>query len=252
MSHSAPFIAARNLTHSFDKWGYKVTALQNLNLEIGAGEWVTLIGPNGSGKSTFLQLLSGRLGIQSGSIDIAGRNIAGLSARELSALVFLVRQDPLAGTAPTLSVYEHLVAADKSFASVPRSERRKRYAAELEKFGLDVGMDQLVSDLSGGQRQLLTVLLSRFRSSPVILLDEPLAALDPKRAVMCRSAIEELHREGKTIVLVTHDLHLVRALGHRTVELKSGFVEFDGGTWSESGPGVSSNSKFQHAGSGPL
>lgn len=184
-----------------------------------------LIGPNGSGKSTLLQALAGQICLQNGDILLGGNAIGGIPARALSRSIFLVRQDPGTSTAPGLTVREHLLLANGQRWS---GATELRQAEELmDSFHLDVDINQPVDGLSGGQKQLLALLMAKVRPAPLVLLDEPLAALDPMRAARCLDGICLLHQSGKTIVFVTHDLELSSTHGDRTLGLVEGRLVYD-------------------------
>ncbi len=222
---STPVIVVERVSHTYERWGHRVRALKDLNLTIPRGEWVTIVGPNGSGKSTLLGLIAGQLMVQAGQVRVAGKDISTVRRRDLARAVFLVHQDPTTGTAPTLTVLEHLMLAD-GYSGNRRSY--PRHAEELlAAVRLDVPLHQPVSALSGGQRQLLVLLLARLRPALIVLLDEPLAALDPERAQLCDCALDLLRLDGKTLVLVTHDIDYALARGDRTIVLVGGELAMD-------------------------
>ena len=218
-------IQIKGLSHTYERWSHRVRALQNVSLTIRRGQWVTLVGPNGSGKSTLLRLLAGQLILQKGHIRIAGLDVHNASRRELAHHLFLVHQDPTAGTAPTLTVAEHVMLADGAAGRHRQSVRRCRDL--LASVRLDVPLHQPVASLSGGQRQLLVLLMAMLRPAQVVLLDEPLAALDPDRARLCDHALKQLGQAGKTMVLVTHDIDYALSRGDRTITLVEGNVVGD-------------------------
>ena len=220
-----PVIQIENLSHQYERWGHRVRALEEIVFDVSVNEWMMLVGPNGSGKSTLVRLLTGQIPIQDGKIVVAGHNIGIISRRALSDVLFLVHQDPISGTAPGLTVREHLLLADGRHWSGSRS--RQRVSNLLESFHLEVDPNQPVETLSGGQRQLLVLLMAKIRPAPIVLLDEPLAALDPLRATLCLEAISLLHSEGKTLVFVTHDLKLATTCGKRTLGLSDGRLVYD-------------------------
>jgi putative ABC transport system ATP-binding protein len=208
-------IEVESVSHTYERWGHRADALTGLNLTVPAGEWVTLVGPNGSGKSTLLQLLGGWLTPQTGGIRVGGLDVRSCSRRSLAQVMFWVHQNPMAGTAPTLTVEEHLLLARSPDTAAPRASARSL----LDGFGLDVALHQPAQTLSGGQRQLLVLLMAKLRRVPVVLLDEPFAAVDSQRAELCTSVLKSLHEDGTTLLFVTHDLDYAIAHGTRTVGL---------------------------------
>jgi len=229
VKETTPVLVLDDVSHSFEQWGHRVDALSNVTLCVETGEWVNLIGPNGSGKSTLLNMVAGNLAPKSGSVIFPGEGLSNPSKQEIAGMVFMIYQDPSKGTAPSLTVVEHLIAADqvKNREHVSLKALRKEYASDLRTFRLDADLDQPVYSLSGGQRQLLAILIANLRRAPILLLDEPFAALDPARATVCREAVEMLHGLGKTIILVTHDISLAVSLGTRTVGLRDGEIIYD-------------------------
>lgn len=219
----------RELTISFSRWGQSVKALDKVTLSIPAGQWVMLVGHNGSGKSTLLKAMSGHLTPDWGEIKINGRQLNGLRASRIAEHVFHVYQDPLMGTAPKLTLFENLMVADYQALAegTPRRDLVEKYHELLRPLGLADRMKQLAQYLSGGERQLIALLIARLRPSSLILLDEPLAALDPVKAELCLDLIRTLHRDERTIVQVTHDPSLALSGGGRTVALRKGRIVYD-------------------------
>lgn len=219
----------KDVSRSFERWGQRVIALDHVDLEIPIGQWLMVVGSNGAGKSTLLNLISARLSGYSGSIEVFGEPIQRLSRRRLSELVFHVTQDPLNGTAPALTVFENLFISDLDSYPIRRRRREleAKYRALTDVFSIADRLHQQAAVLSGGERQLLALLIAKLRPCPVLLLDEPLGALDPKRAQECLTILSDLHREGRTLIQVTHDVELAARQGDRTVGLHCGHVIYD-------------------------
>ena len=222
-------VEARDLTISFSRWGQSVKALDNVSLSIPTGQWVMLVGHNGSGKSTLLKAISGRLNPDGGEIKIDGEQLNGFRASRIAEHIFHVYQDPLMGTAPKLTLFENLMVADHQAQTEGTSRRGlvEKYHELLRPVGLADRMKQLAQYLSGGERQLIALLIARLRPSSLLLLDEPLAALDPAKAELCLELIRTLHRGGRTVVQVTHDPSLALSGGGRTVVLCNGRIVYD-------------------------
>ena len=221
-------IRLRGVSVQFDHWGATVRALDGIDLDVPPGQWLALVGPNGSGKSTLLHVINGRQLDHEGETTLDGLSPGASSAHALAMSVFLVHQDPLLGTAPALTVYENLLVADEDAPGVRRAVLEARYRALLSPVGLSDRLRQPAGSLSGGERQLLAITIAALRPCKVVLLDEPLAALDPTRATTCLEAIAHLHALGKTVIQVTHDPRLAPTLGDRTVALRAGRVVYDG------------------------
>lgn len=229
MNTNQAAVEIRGLTVTFSRWGQSVTALDQVNLTIPKGQWVMLVGHNGSGKSTLLKAISGRLTPNGGQIAIGGKQIGRMSSSEIAEQVFHVHQDPLMGTAPKLTMIENLMVADHK-AQVEGASRRElsqKYRDLLQPLGLAERMKQLARYLSGGERQLIALLIARLRPSGLMLLDEPLASLDPAKAETCMESIRLLNKEGKTIIQVTHDPILAADGGDRTIVMAHGNLVYD-------------------------
>lgn len=219
-------VTVQNLVLSFARWGQSVTALKDVSLNITAGEWLLLVGHNGAGKSTLLKTIGGQLRPDSGSVMIDERDVHNISPRDLAHTVFMVHQDPLIGTAPLLTVFENMLVADpRAFhAHESRASLLNRYISLLEPIGLSNRVRQPAKLLSGGERQLLAMVIAGLRETDIILLDEPLAALDPARTEMCIVQIQRMHRQGKTIIQVAHDIRVLDSLADRVVALEHGHI----------------------------
>lgn len=216
------------LTVRFSRWGQTLDALKDLSLDVSDHEWVLVLGHNGAGKSTLLKAVAGLIEPTSGIITIRGRRTSGMSASQLAESVFIVHQDPLLGSAPLLTVFENLFAADPQAAKgIPREHLLKRYADLLEPLGLADRLRQPVKLLSGGERQLLAIAVAGVRPAPLILLDEPIAALDPTKSLLCVNEIAKLHAAGKTIVQVAHDTRLLMNHATRSVTIQGSTVSED-------------------------
>lgn len=229
MNANQAAVEIRDLTVTFSRWGQTVTALDHVNLTIPMGQWVMLVGHNGSGKSTLLKAISGRLTPDGGQIAIGGKQANRMSSSDIAEQVFHVHQDPLMGTAPKLTLFENLMVADHK-AQVEGTSKRElaqKYQDLLQPLGLAARMKQLARYLSGGERQLIALLIARLRPSSLLLLDEPLAALDPLKAELCMREIQALSQEGKTILQVTHDEHRAVEAGHRTLAIQTGRIVYD-------------------------
>ena len=226
MTNRESIVDVSNVTASFSRWGMSIRALKGVSVTIMRGEWVLLVGPNGAGKSTLLRTLCRRLNANSGSVRIDGTLIGTLASGPISDLVYYVHQDPLLGTAPMLTVYENLLCADPA-SRRSRKRRSEYYARILGEVGLADRMGQPAESLSGGERQILALTIAKLRQSPVVLLDEPIAALDQAKRELAMKQITELRTSGRTVVQVTHDLEMAAALGDRTIGMANGSIVYD-------------------------
>jgi len=225
MGKSNIICCAREVSVSYARWGQIVSALKAASLKVRRGEWLMLVGANGSGKSTLLKVMNGRIEPDNGKVLIEGKPTHKLSDRERARRVFMVHQDPLMGTAATLTVFENLRVADDEDGKRNRRALQDKYMKLLEPLGLEDRKNQRAQTLSGGERQMLALLIARLRRAPLILLDEPLAALDPVRSELCLKQISSLRDSGKTLVQVTHQIEHAVYYGDRTVVVRDGTVE---------------------------
>ena len=215
-----PLLIISDLSVSYERWGQRVRALDSVNLSISRSDWVMLIGHNGSGKSTLLRVAAEQIYPDTGRVTWLDE---GAEKRKRPA-PFLVEQNPMASTSPTLTIFENLYASDNTGAREPKKTLRCKYQEMLKSLGLADRMDTLVRYLSGGERQLLSLLIASLSPRPLLLLDEPLAALDPDKAKLCLEVISRLHQDGRAIVQVSHDHDMANSHGNRTITMQSGRI----------------------------
>jgi putative ABC transport system ATP-binding protein len=201
-----------------------VHALRGIDFTVEPGEFVALIGPSGSGKSTLMAILGCLDKPTSGSYVFDGSRVDGLSNPELARIrnqkIGFVFQ--LYNLLPKASVVRN-VELPMLYAGVRRKERRRRALELLERVGIPEKAKSLPSALSGGQRQRVAVARALANNPAMLLADEPTGALDSKTGHEVLELFSELHRQGNTIVIVTHDLSIA-ALASRQVEIHDGRV----------------------------
>lgn len=210
------------------RWGQSLPALTDVDLEVKAGQWVVIVGHNGSGKSTLLNVLAGQQETTKGRVEILGTNTT-CGTGQFDSPLFHVCQDPLLGTAEGLTLLENLVVADPCYQRRGRSARarRERYMELLSQFSLGPRANQLLRYFSGGERQQVALLIAKLRNPQILLLDEPLAALDPSRLPQCEELIASMSAAGCTILQITHDSSKAQTEGHRTIALEAGQILYD-------------------------
>ncbi|PDQ35013.1 MAG: ABC transporter ATP-binding protein [Candidatus Lumbricidophila eiseniae] len=201
-----------------------VVALRDASLTIEEGEFVTIVGPSGSGKSTLLQLVGTLDRPSSGTVTIDGYNIATLTDRELSALRaqrigFVFQQFHLA---PGVSALEN-VSEGMLYQGIDPARRRKLAATALERVGLGHRLDHRPHELSGGERQRVAVARATAGSPTILLADEPTGNLDSRSGDDVMSLLDDLHKEGTTVIVITHDPD-VAASAPRQINIKDGEV----------------------------
>ena len=210
-------------------------ALRNINLSLSAGEFVTVIGSNGAGKSTILNITSGKLRPDTGTVTIDGTDVTRLADHSRARFIGRVFQDPMAGTSPDMTIEQNLAIAyerGKSRGLRPGVTRKKREFFKEELKSLELGLENRlkakVGLLSGGQRQALSLLMATFSSPKILLLDEHTAALDPQRAeLVSRLTAEVVERHGLTTLMVTHNMDQALRLGTRLIMMHEGRIILD-------------------------
>lgn len=210
-------------------------ALKNVDLEMERGEFVTVIGSNGAGKSTLLNAIAGSQQLTEGEVIIDGENLTGVPDYDRAHLVSRVFQDPLQGTAASMTIAENLVLALKRNDGLKlhkgvSGDRREKFQEELSilELGLEDRLDDRVGLLSGGQRQALTLVMATIQNPSVLLLDEHTAALDPKTAEKIVKITKKLvANHNLTTIMVTHDLDHALELGTRTIMMDKGEIILD-------------------------
>ncbi|UVE96971.1 ABC transporter ATP-binding protein [Dietzia sp. B32] len=210
-------------------------ALNDLSLTLAEGDFVTVIGSNGAGKSTLLNAVSGRLLADSGNIEIDGTTVNRLPQHRRAKYVGRVFQDPLAGTAPNLTIEENLSLAllrgrRRGLGPGLSKKRRGQFSEQLAmlELGLEDRLTAKVGLLSGGQRQALSLLMAGFTQPRIMLLDEHTAALDPQRAELVTTITERIVREGGlTTLMVTHNMEQAIRLGNRLIMMHEGQIVYE-------------------------
>ena len=213
------------------------TALSGLSLHLAPGDFAAVIGSNGAGKSTLLNAIAGSFIVDSGSITLDGRDITFTPDHKRSVVIGRLFQDPLRGTAPSMTIEENLALAylrSKEEKTNPFSRIRKRdkefFAEKLKLLGmgLEDRMRQPVGLLSGGQRQALTLLMATLRKPDLLLLDEHTAALDPKTAAKVLDATERIvQKDHLTTLMITHNMKDAIVHGNRLIMMYEGRVALD-------------------------
>ena len=210
-------------------------ALTGVNLELHEGDFVTVIGGNGAGKSTLLNMIAGVYPLDSGTIELDGKDISRLTEPQRAKYLGRVFQDPMRGTAADMQIEENLALAKRrgkrrGLAWGVTKEERAEYPALLKTLdlGLDTRMSSKVGLLSGGQRQALTLLMATLTDPKLLLLDEHTAALDPKTARKVLELTEKIVNERQlTTLMVTHTMNDAIRLGNRLIMMHEGHVIFD-------------------------
>ena len=208
-------------------------ALNDLSLHLAPGDFVTVLGSNGAGKSTMFNAIAGTFQPDSGSVILDGRDITSLPDYKRSKFIGRMFQDPLKGTAPSMTLEEYLALAylrasrsRSPFSMVSAAERRE-FREKLSQLGLGLEdrMNAMVGLLSGGQRQALTLLMATLVTPKLLLLDEHTAALDPATAEKVLDLTKKIVAENSiTCLMITHNVQSALQLGNRTIMMKDGQI----------------------------
>lgn len=207
-------------------------ALRDVSLQLDEGDFVTVIGSNGAGKSTLLNVVAGRYEPDIGAVFIGKTDVTKLPVHQVARYVGRVFQDPMAGTAPHLTIEENLAIAysrarGRGLRFGVNKARREIFRAELAslELGLEDRLTARVGLLSGGQRQALSLVMAAFTQPKILLLDEHTAALDPQRAALITRLTRELvERLQLTTLMVTHNMEQALELGNKLIMMHEGEI----------------------------
>ncbi len=213
----------------------EMLAVNQLSLQVTAKEFVVIIGFNGSGKTTLLNLVAGSYFPDKGTIVIDGKEVTHKKDFERSKWVARIFQDPMAGTAPDLTIIDNFRLASlrskrKTFRTGIEAKFKNRVRERLAmlNMGLENKLNILAGKLSGGQRQALTLLMAVMDDAKILLLDEPTAALDPKSSETVMRLADTVIKELQlTAILVTHDMHYAAQFGTRLIMMQQGKIVKD-------------------------
>jgi putative ABC transport system ATP-binding protein len=220
-----PMVDITDVSKSYARGGGEVPVLKGISLRIEPGEFVALMGPSGSGKSTLLNLIAGFDRPTSGTLVVAGRDLARATSRELARWrarhVGFVFQ--LYNLLPVLTAREN-VELPLLLTDLSRAERRRRAETALELVALSDRLDHHPHQLSGGQEQRVAIARALVTDPPLLLADEPTGDLDAASAAEILSLLDDLYRElGKTILIVTHD-PVAAGRARRVIRLEKGVL----------------------------
>lgn len=218
-----------DLTKSYYMGGEELKALNNVNLVINEGEFVSVLGPSGSGKTTFMNIV-GCLDVPTeGHYTLAGQKVEDLSEKELARIRnkeigFIFQNFQLL---PRLSALQN-VELPMVYAGIPSAERKKRATAILERVGLGDKLPNLPTQLSGGQQQRVAIARAVVTEPSILLADEPTGALDQGTGQQIMELFKELNKEGRTVIMITHDKNIA-SNGNRILNIIDGHISEGGG-----------------------
>jgi putative ABC transport system ATP-binding protein len=217
-------LSMKNVSRVYRTDVVQTHALRNLSLEVAEGEFVALVGPSGSGKTTFLNIAGLLESFDEGSYQLDGRDVAGLNDNDRSSL----RNEKIGFIFQSFNLIPDLNIADNidvplRYRGFAANERKQRVDRVLEVVGLGGRKKHLPAQLSGGQQQRVAIARALAGDPGFLLADEPTGNLDSSTAAGVMELINEIHRNGATIIMVTHDLELA-ARAERTVRLSDGEI----------------------------
>jgi putative ABC transport system ATP-binding protein len=230
-SHNGPAVHLRKLVKTYESPSGPFTALHEIDLRVGAGEFVAVVGKSGSGKTTLLNVLAGIDRPTDGEISVAGTSLHSLSESQLAewrgrtiGLVFQFFQ-----LLPTLTVAENVMLPMDFANIIPRPARQSRALELLERVDIAEQADKLPATLSGGQQQRAAIARALANDPPIVLADEPTGNLDEQTRRSVLELFDALNGEGRTVIVVTHERDISR-YANRLVTLVDGRIADDART----------------------
>lgn len=222
-----PLIKITNIKRDFPLGNEIVYVLKGIDLEINKGEYVALMGPSGSGKSTLMNILGCLDTPTSGTYILNGKHVSEMQDDELAG----IRNKEIGFVFQTFNLMPRTTALDNValpmvYAGHSKSERVERATEVLTQVGLQDRMDHKPNQLSGGQRQRVAVARALVNKPSIILADEPTGNLDSKTSVEIMNLFNEIHANGNTVILVTHEEDIA-AYANRIIRLRDGLIESD-------------------------
>jgi putative ABC transport system ATP-binding protein len=222
-----PLIKITDIKRNFVLGNEIVYVLKGINLEIQKGEYVALMGPSGSGKSTLMNLLGCLDTPTSGRYVLNGKDVSQMRDDELAG----IRNKEIGFVFQTFNLLPRTTALDNValpmiYAGHPKSERVVRATEVLKQVNLADRMDHQPNQLSGGQRQRVAIARALVNKPSIILADEPTGNLDSKTSVEIMKLFGDIHAQGNTVILVTHEEDIA-AYAHRVIRLRDGLIETD-------------------------
>ena len=224
------FFRMENINKFYQMGDEQAHVLKNVNLRIDEGEYLSVLGPSGSGKSTLMNIIGCLDVASSGRYMLDGQHIEALSEAELARIRsreigFIFQNSQLL---PRLTAQKN-VELPLIYAGVSPRERRRRARELLERVGLSERMDYMPNQLSGGQQQRVAIARALMGNPKLLLADEPTGALDQKTGRQVMALFQELNDEGRTIIMITHDMNIAKR-ARRVVHIIDGELSEGGDT----------------------
>lgn len=222
-----PLINIKDLKRDFQLGSETIYVLKGIDLQISKGEYVALMGPSGSGKSTLMNLLGCLDTPTSGTYVLNGKDVSQMHDNDLAE----IRNKEIGFVFQTFNLLPRTTALDNValpmiYAGYSKSERNERATEVLTQVNLADRMDHQPNQLSGGQRQRVAIARALVNKPSIILADEPTGNLDSKTSVEIMGLFNEIHKNGNTVILVTHEEDIAK-YAHRIIRLRDGLIESD-------------------------
>ena len=222
-----PLINIKELKRDFQLGSETIYVLKGIDLQINKGEYVALMGPSGSGKSTLMNLLGCLDTPTSGTYILNGKDVSQMHDDDLAE----IRNKEIGFVFQTFNLLPRTTALDNValpmiYAGYSKSERNQRATEVLTQVNLADRMDHQPNQLSGGQRQRVAIARALVNKPSIILADEPTGNLDSKTSVEIMNLFNEIHKNGNTVILVTHEEDIAQ-YAHRIIRLRDGIIESD-------------------------
>ena len=222
-----PLVEITSMCKYYTSGEAEVRALDGVDLSIERGEYLAILGPSGSGKSTLMNMLGCLDTPTRGDYHLDGSDVAKLEANQLAA----IRNQNIGFVFQSFNLLEYASALDNValplvYAGVSAKQRKQRAAALLEQVGLGDRLDHKPNQLSGGQKQRVAIARALVNDPQILLADEPTGALDSKSGAEIEALFNQLHSEGRTIIIVTHDNELAERT-KRIITIKDGKIIAD-------------------------
>lgn len=223
----------KNISKIYQMGSEKVVALDKVNLTISKGEFVSVLGPSGSGKSTLMNII-GCLDIPTeGEYILSGQRVAGLDEKQLAQ----IRNKEIGFIFQSFQLLARLTATQNVelpliYAGIRSSKRRELAIEILSKVGLEDKINNLPTQLSGGQQQRVAIARAIATEPSILLADEPTGALDQETGIKILELFKELHNEGRTIIMITHDQDIAK-YGNRILNIIDGKLTEGGGLYDK-------------------
>ncbi len=222
-----PLINIKDLKRDFQLGSETIYVLKGINLQINKGEYVALMGPSGSGKSTLMNLLGCLDSATSGTYILNSKDVSQMHDDDLAE----IRNKEIGFVFQTFNLLPRTTALDNValpmiYAGYSKSERNERATEVLKQVSLADRMDHQPNQLSGGQRQRVAIARALVNKPSIILADEPTGNLDSKTSVEIMNLFNDIHKNGNTVILVTHEEDIAK-YAHRIIRLRDGIIESD-------------------------